>query len=179
MTFFYLFVLATGLGLVMIAVHETGHYLAGLTAGIPARDMKIVLLAFPQHVALRDGDAWVSPVQEIARYIEVSRRHFSTRWAAFRYVAGGLVVGTAFDIALVVGAVQLGQRGIALWAAYQSLAMYLIYVLVMDIPWAVRYGRAAGDTSGLWQIAKLPTAVLTILILSANVLLVVYASGWR
>ena len=36
----------------LIAVHEAGHYLAGLTAGIPASVMKIRLLTFPQHVAL-------------------------------------------------------------------------------------------------------------------------------
>src|SRR5260370_41280995 len=97
MTFILLFLLVMVLMFAQIAVHETGHYLAGLTSGIPARDMKIVLFCFPQHVALRDGNVWVSPVLDIARYIEVSRRHFATRWAAFRYVAGSIVGGTVFS----------------------------------------------------------------------------------
>jgi hypothetical protein len=36
---------------VLTPVHETGHYLAGRLGGIPAGDMRIVLLAFPQRVA--------------------------------------------------------------------------------------------------------------------------------
>ena len=32
----------------LIAIHEMGHYAAGLTAGIPAKVMKIRLLTFPQ-----------------------------------------------------------------------------------------------------------------------------------
>jgi hypothetical protein len=50
------FFLVPTLVFALIAVHETGHYIAGLTAGIPATAMKIRLLTFPQHVALRDGD---------------------------------------------------------------------------------------------------------------------------
>lgn len=69
----FFLILFTNLALVftMIAIHETGHYLAGLTAGIPASVMKIRLFTFPQHVALRDGDLWVSPVANIERYIAV------------------------------------------------------------------------------------------------------------
>ncbi len=63
---------------VLIAVHETGHYLAGLAAGIPARDMRIRLLRFPQHVELRDGGEWVSPVADIQRYIDLVWRHLKT-----------------------------------------------------------------------------------------------------
>jgi hypothetical protein len=43
----------------LIAVHETGHYLAGIWAGIPAREMRLVLFTFPQHVAIRDGEQWL------------------------------------------------------------------------------------------------------------------------
>ena len=50
------FFLVPTLVFTLIAVHEAGHYLAGLTAGIPAAAMRIRLPTFPQHVALRDGD---------------------------------------------------------------------------------------------------------------------------
>jgi hypothetical protein len=76
-------ILLTTLALVgvLIVVHETGHYLAGLTAGIPHGDMRICLFTFPQHVTIRDGESWVSPTQDIHRYIELTRRYFTSRGA--------------------------------------------------------------------------------------------------
>jgi hypothetical protein len=70
MGFLLVFLLILVLVFVLIAVHEAGHYLAGLMGGIPARDMRLVLFAFPQHVALRDGQEWVSPVRDIHRYLQ-------------------------------------------------------------------------------------------------------------
>lgn len=170
------FVLAPALVFVLIVVHEAGHYLAGLTAGIPAKAMRVRLLTFPQHVALWDGQRWVSPVKEIAHYIEVSRRHLATRAAAFRWVAGGLLAETAFTALLCVAAMQLDWRTVAFWAAVISLGMYLINVLLMDVPWALMRRHAFGDTSGLWEIARLPALVVTLLMLAVRVLLLWYVA---
>jgi hypothetical protein len=53
------FLLILALVFVLIVVHESGHYLAGLMGGIPARDMLLILWAFPQHVAVLDGqEGW-------------------------------------------------------------------------------------------------------------------------
>ena len=104
------FFLAPALVFVLIAVHEMGHYVAGLTAGIPAEAMRIRLLTFPQHVALRDGDRWVSPVREIEHFVAVSRRNLSTRAAAFRWVAGGLVMETGFTALVCLLTVRLGWQ---------------------------------------------------------------------
>lgn len=173
MQFFLIFFTNLALVFTMIAVHETGHYLAGLTAGIPASVMKIRLFTFPQHVALRDGDSWISPVGNIDRYIAVSQRYLSTRAAAFRWVAGGLVVGELFSVLVCLLAFQLlGWGFLAYWTAVMSLAMYLIYVLLMDLPWALLLGHPCGDTSGLWMIAKVPTVLLTTLILLVDIFLV-------
>ena len=175
----FFLILFTNLALVftMIAVHEAGHYFAGLTAGIPANVMKIRLFAFPQHVALRDGDSWISPVANIERYIAVSSRYLSTRAAAFRWVAGGMVVGELFSVLVCLTAFQLGWTFLAFWTAVMSLAMYLINVLLMDLPWALLRGTPAGDTSGLWMIAKLPAALLTIIILLVDIFLVLRVSS--
>jgi hypothetical protein len=170
------FFLVPALLFVLIAVHETGHYLAGLTGGIPATAMKVRLLTFPQHVALRDGDRWASPVKDIGRYVEVSRRYLSTRAAAFRWVAGGLVVETTFTVLLCVLAMQLGWQSVAFWAAVLSLATYLINVLLMDVPWALIHHHACGDTSGLWEIARLPALVVTTLMVAIRLLLVGYVT---
>jgi hypothetical protein len=172
MGFLLLFLLSLALVGVLIAVHEAGHYLAGLLGGIPARDMRLVLLAFPQHVALRDGGEWVSPTRDIGRYVAVSRRHFASRRAAFWWVAGGMVLESAFAAALWGAALWGGYPAAALWTAGISLGMYAINVGLMDLPWALRYRRAAGDTSGLWQIAPVPAVIFSALMAGSRVLLV-------
>jgi hypothetical protein len=138
--------------------------------------MKVRLLAFPQHVALRDGGSWISPIANIEHYVIVSRRYLTSRGAAFRWVAGGMVVETTFTAVLCLTAFQLGWTFLAFWVAVVSLAMYLVNVLLMDIPWALLRGHAIGDTSGLWTIAKMPAALLTILMLTVRIVLVWYTS---
>lgn len=175
MEFFSILLMMIVLVFVLIGVHEAGHYLAGLTAGIPASEMRMRLFAFPQHVALRDEGAWISPITNIERYVDVSRRYLTTRSAAFRYVAGGMVVETVFTAFVCLTALQLDWRFLAFWIAAISLGMYLINVLLMDVPWALIRGHAIGDTSGLWTIAKVPTALLTLLMLADRICLVWYA----
>jgi hypothetical protein len=176
MQFFLIFFAILALVFTLIAVHESGHYLAGLTAGIPASGMKIRLFTFPQHVALRDGDSWISPVVDAEHYFKVSRRYLSTRGAAFRWVAGGMVLETMFTVLVCMTALQLGWTVLAFWSAAMSLSIYLVNVLLMDIPWALIRSHANGDTSGLWTIAKAPTALLTILMLTVRIFLVWLAS---
>jgi hypothetical protein len=167
---FFVFILV--LVFVLIAVHEVGHFLFGLTGGIPARDMKLVLLTFPQHVALRDGDEWISPVRDIARYIGITQRHLSTRGAAFRWVAGGMVLELAFVTLVWIVCRATGYPTLAFWAAGISLGMYLINVCLMDLPWALYYRSACGDTSGLWQIAPVPAVLFSLVMLAGRLLLV-------
>jgi hypothetical protein len=63
---FWTFLLMLAIVFSLIAAHEKGHFLAGMVVGIPARDMRIVVLAYPQHVALRNGDRWVSHIKTAA-----------------------------------------------------------------------------------------------------------------
>jgi hypothetical protein len=84
-----------------IIVHEAGHFLAGLLAGLPAGNMKIVLHRYPFHVALRDGDAWRSPVED-AVYAEVAERLIPRTGALFLFVSGGLMVPTVAVAGLVL-----------------------------------------------------------------------------
>jgi hypothetical protein len=173
MDFLLPFLLILGLVFVLIVVHECGHYVAGLMGGIPASDMRLVLWVLPQHVAVRDGQDWVSPVRDIRRYIEVTRRHLHSRGAAFRWVAGGIALELVFTGLLWGAAMGTGHRQMAFWAASVSLAMYAINVGLMDLPWALRYRCAAGDTSGLWQIAPIPAGIFTAIMVASRVVLVV------
>ena len=152
---------------VLIAVHETGHFLAGITSGIPASHMRIRLLTFPQHVAIKDGDGWLSPNrEEITRYIELTRGYFTSKAAAFRWVAGGVLLEGVFVVAVCLIALAIGWNGVAFWTAAMSLGMYLINVFLMDLPWALIFKHPFGDTSGLWTIAKVPAVLLTLCMLS-------------
>ena len=172
MQFFLIFFAILAFVFTVIAVHEAGHYLAGLTAGIPASVMRIRLFTFPQHVALQDGDSWISPVVNIEQYITVSRRYLATRAAAFQWVAGGMVLGTIFYTLVYTTAFLLGWTFLAFWIAVLSLAMYLINVLLMDVPWAMLRGQPCGDTSGMWMIAKFPTVLLAILMVVLDIFLI-------
>jgi hypothetical protein len=67
--------------------------------------------------------------------VEVSRRYLSTRTAAFRWVAGGLIAKAGFTTIVSVLAVQFGWLTVAFWTAVNSLAMYLFNAVLMDIPW--------------------------------------------
>ena len=168
-----LFILIAAWVFALIVIHEIGHFILGWLGGIPPRDMKLRLLTFPQHVALRNGSEWVSPVRDIRRYVEVTRRHFRRRAAAFAWVAGGMALELLWTGG-VCGAVLLaGYRPIAFWFAAISLGMYAINVGLMDLPWALRYRTAAGDTSGLWEIAPLPAVIFSLCRAASRVLLVV------
>ena len=96
MLFLLILVLCPAIAFTLIAVHELGHYLAGLAVGIPRDAMRIRLLRFPQHIAIRDGTEWVSPMADMARYIHLTRQHLTSRARAFAWIAGGLLLETTF-----------------------------------------------------------------------------------
>lgn len=164
--FLAIFVFYAACVAVLIAVHETGHCLAGLAAGIPASDMRIRLLRFPQHVELRDGGEWVSPVADIQRYIELVWQHLQTSPRVYTYVCGGLVFETMFTVCVSVVLIASDRPGMALAVAGLSLVMILPWLVVDGI--SVCRGRVSGDLSGLWLLARMPTLVLLIVFLAAR-----------
>jgi hypothetical protein len=143
----------------MIPVHEAGHYLAGWAAGLPRSDMRIRLLTFPQFVALRHDDGWVSP-REIDLYFGKMSRHLTTPGRIFAYTAGGFLMETAVVVLLGLATLQLGYPRLTVIVVGMSLVMNTVYVVVMDLPWAFKFGHPCGDMSGLWWTAKVPTVLL-------------------
>jgi hypothetical protein len=125
--------------LVLIAVHETGHFLAGWAGGIPVGEMRIRLLTFPQHVALRDGEEWVSPVRDLERYVAIMQRHLGSGARLFLYTAGGMLLGTVFAVAASVLAKEAGFSGMAIMIAAQSLGMgWMLSNAAWPRPWHKR-----------------------------------------
>jgi hypothetical protein len=155
---------------VLVAVHETGHYLAGWVGGIPVRDMRIRLLTFPQHVALLVNGTWVSPASpgEFEKYLAKMQACLPTPPRLFLYTAGGFLVETVVAVIVVCVALALGYRWPAQVVALCSSWLLASYVLLMDLPQTLRTGMPCGDLSGLWRIARLSTAVLAIVLFAVR-----------
>jgi len=173
MEFIAIFLFYAACVFLLIGVHETGHYLAGVAGGIPAKEMRIRLFVFPQHVVLRDGERWISP-SDHGPFVETVWRHLATRPRVYFFVAGGLLLETVFTSIVSVLLVQFGWPKMALALVGLSLIMFVPWLLLEPIMvW--RTGHAWGDFSGMWFIAKLPTVILVLALLAIRVVLGWYA----
>jgi hypothetical protein len=172
-SFLYWTIACFGCLFVLVAVHETGHYLAGWAGGIPARDMRIRLLTFPQHVALLADGKWVSPASpgEFEAYLAKMQACLPTPGRLFLYTAGGFLVETVGAVGAVCVALALGYRWPAQVVALCTSWLLVSYVLLMDLPHTLRTGMPCGDLSGLWRIARVPTAVLAVAMFAVRGLL--------
>ena len=130
----------------IVAVHECGHYCAGLTIGVPRRSMRIRLLTFPQHVALRDGDAWVSPV-EADHYIRLATPFMPTAPAALLFVAGGFILETAALVLLAAFKLPFHRETCVL--AFWMTAIYFAFDMFVYL----RTRRAGMDFSAMCSIS--------------------------
>ena len=144
-----------GLGFAFVVIHESGHYLAGRIGGIPFDQMRLRLMAFPQHVELRDNDDWISPTKSIERYIAIIWKCLRTTPRVYTYVAGGLIAETIFTIVATMTLVSIGQPKAAFLVVFLSLLGNGGWVVADTI--AVLRGRTLGDWSGMWHVAKIPT----------------------
>lgn len=132
----------------IVAVHEAGHYLGGLLVGAPPGNMRIRLLCFPQHVALRDGQEWVSPI-EIERYVRLAEVYMPTAARALIFVAGGFVVETAGLFLWVILKLPCHHLAISL-----ALMMTLFY-FAADVAIYVKTRKARMDFSAMYSISPL------------------------
>jgi hypothetical protein len=175
MDFLVNFLAHTGCIFGLICVHECGHFLAGLAGGIPARDMRIRLLTFPQHVALRFEDRWVSPF-ELDPYLATMSRHLQTTPRLYLYTAGGLLMETLFAVVAVIALVNSGWSNLAFMVALMSSCLFAIAVLILDLALAWMRGHPCGDVSGLWALAKVPTVPFMLALIAIRVALLSYSS---
>lgn len=148
---------AVWFAMLLIAVHEHGHRLVALAAGVPGAEVRVVLDGRPPHTALWDGMRWLAPddrgFQEAFR-----RRAPQARWA-WAFVAGGLAVETAVSTAVTFLLVALGADEVAEVLAGTTLGLFLVY-LAGDLALTWRRGAPAGDHSALWHINQPATAAL-------------------
>jgi hypothetical protein len=157
----------------VVAVHESGHFLAGWAGGIPARDMRIRLFSFPQHVVLRSADRWVSPAS-IDEYVELVWRYLKTAPKVYAYVVGGFFMETVVTTVLGFALVRLGLPRVAIALVGMSLFLVTFWLVVDAI--TIWRGRVAGDFSGLWAIARIPTAILALVFVALHGVALWYAA---
>jgi hypothetical protein len=143
----------------VIIVHEIGHYLAGAAFGIPIRQMRIVLWTFPQHVAIKKGDAWISPL-DYKNYVSRSREFLQSKFSAFMYVAGGFIAQTAVFLILFLYIGNSGFSNHLIKPITIAIVIQLFLYWSMDLSKTARTKSPSGDLTGLWKISKLATISL-------------------
>lgn len=139
---------------VVLLVHEAGHYYTGALAGIPASDRRLVLAALPPHVALADDDGWVSPFEN-DRFSTAYGRHDPTRSYGQLYTAAGFLAQVGVVVPLGA-AMAVGGQDIGVGLVGTSLGFVLVYLVIDLIATAYR-GRAFGDTTQLWRLDPITT----------------------
>ncbi len=150
----------------IVTTHEFGHYTAGLVIGVPSRLMRICLFTFPQHVALRDGDVWISPV-EIERYIRLAEPLMPTTGRALLFVAGGFVMETLALFAWTFASLPFHHE-----AACLALIMTVGYLL-SDAFSSLRSRRPALDFSAMCSISPVGGSAIASGVLLGQIYLVV------
>jgi hypothetical protein len=154
--------------LVIIFVHECGHYWAGRLVGIPSDRMHIQMWKFPQHVALLASDEWVSPTN-YRRYTQEVQRYITSRLRLTVFVSGGLVSGSLFVLLLCPMLTVSGHLWWAFYFFYLSASIHLIYFIV-EILIVSLLRHQIGDFSGLWFISKRAFFLISAIVALCHVL---------
>ncbi|ELY37905.1 hypothetical protein [Natronorubrum tibetense] len=144
---------------VLFTVHESGHYLAGLSIGIPRDRLRLRLLSIPPHVALVDGDGTPVSPSAFDRYLDLLTTHTTNVHQQYRFVAGGhvlewLIVVSSTTVALGSGTDPLITAASLL--VYWSLVITGLY-LIVDAAGTIVRGYPHGDASGQWSLAPRST----------------------
>jgi hypothetical protein len=137
----------------VFVVHELGHYLAGAIAGIPADARRFIVLAVPPHVALADGEEWVSPFQN-DRFSDVYGRYDPERRYGALFTAGGILAQAVLAVVVAVVVVAVGGAELGRDVVRLSLA-FLAGLLVVDLAATVSRGRPYSDATHLWRLDPL------------------------
>ncbi|MEE8599467.1 hypothetical protein [Euzebya tangerina] len=167
--------LLAGIGFVwlLVVVHEYGHVFAGRSLGVPADHIRVELSSPPAHVALRDGDTWLSPDEP--GYQAAFQRFNPSGDAAWLYVAAGLGAETVLAVAAAASLIAVGLDGASTTLLIASLLLGAGYLLV-DVLGTARAGRPTGDHSAMWAMRRLPTAALVLVSLCLKIIGVSWAS---
>jgi len=158
----------------IIAVHECGHFLAGMAGGIPRSAMKIRLIAFPQHVALKGEGRWLHPQRDYDSYVAASMAFLKDRVRASLYVSGGLLTQTIAFVCLVFGLAAAGLTRDWIVPVVCALVSVPCIYLFLDLMFTRFAGKPCGDFSFLWEISPIASVAVTSFVIAVHVGILVY-----
>ncbi|MFD1642941.1 hypothetical protein [Halohasta litorea] len=148
---------------VVILAHKLGHYLAGRwLVGIPAADIRLVIVSLPQYVALQDGDRWASPTN-FDRYLTAYHHHDPELDHVVAFLAAGELAQTAAVVTIAAVGVAGGVDVVAQSAVLASV-MLVGYHLIADLALNFHMGHPTGDVSALWYHSPITATVVLLLV---------------
>jgi len=160
----FVFVLLVG---VVVMFHEAGQYLVGRwLLDISSSDLKIVLTSLPQHVALRNGDEWASPL-DFATYQEAYHQYDPDSTHAVVFFSAG-------ELAQTVGVVGLGSLFVLSGSTMFAQLLVLSSVMLTSCYWTfdialyLHMGSLTGEFSALWARSPLSGAGLVVFFVAAH-----------
>lgn len=152
--------LIVGVYVAVVYVHELGHYVTGRwLVGIPASELRIVMTAFPQHVALRDEAEWVRPRD--TRYDELYRQYDPEFDRVSAYVGAGTIGQTVGAVGIAALLIAGGMPDLAEDVVAVSILLTAFY-LVYEGGNALAGDLTRGDFSALW--GRSPVATVAVLV---------------
>lgn len=168
--------LVSGLGFVwlLVVVHEYGHYAAGRMLGVPADSIRVQIAHNPPHVALRDGEVWLTPMDE--SYADLFQRHRSGVAPAWSYIAGGSMGESVFALALIAGLTWAGADEVALVLAWATAVLFAVY-LVGDAAVSLTRRAISGDWSAMYAVQPAATIGFALAMAAAKVVAILWVGS--
>lgn len=148
------FVATLLLTLVLLAVHETGHYVTAAAAGVPREKMQIHLLSVPARVEFDTGDGFAA----VSQLLPETRRRLPDRYSMFGIAAGGHLAELVVAVILTVVSLGIGVTWVAIRFTLLSTFMALTYVAVSYIS-VVVLANPFGDPVELWRHSVVGTVL--------------------
>jgi hypothetical protein len=151
----------------MIMIHECGHYFAGIMVGIPFRQMKICLWTFPQYVAIKDSNNWISPL-DYEKFVTKSKEYIKGKPRAIVFASGGFVLQSVAFITLIPLLKVNNIGGKFLGPATFAIVTQLFVYLLSDLR------KPYGDFTSLLKLSKLAFYLIIVPVILIHVVVLVY-----
>lgn len=133
----------------LVVIHEYGHWAAGRGFGVPADSIR-VRIQNPPHVALRNGERWLSPSDP--GYADVYQAHRGGIGPAWLFIAAGEIAESVAALTLLGVLLAIGATDVATVLVWTSLLLLVAY-LVGDLA----RGAVVADWSAMYAVHRLWT----------------------
>lgn len=169
-----------GVAVLIIFIHEIGHYIFGCFLGIPRNRMAIRIRKMTPHVAIiNDNDEKISFVN-MDEYIDILERYLTSDNKIFLYIIGGHTI--ELILLLTLATVSFFTKDslafyIANTAAWIAPLLAVNYLLT-DIIITIRNKRpSGGDFSGSWAVSPFKAVLFYLFYFSGLVFAFVMMRG--